>query len=181
MAADALVVLHAAFVLFVVAGSALVWRWPRLAWLHVPAALWGAAVELFGWICPLTPLENELRADAGAKGYGGGFVEHYLLPVLYPDGLTRTTQLVLGGIVLSLNAAVYTALILRRRRASTSRLAPRPKAEGSGPTTHAPSISLSTSVIVGAPFIAPSRPTLTAAAALAKRSTRSAGQFCRYA
>ena len=121
MAADALVILHAAFVLFVVAGGALVWRWPRLAWLHVPAALWGAAVELFGWICPLTPLENELRVRAGAEGYRGGFVEYYLLPVLYPEGLTRTAQLVLGGIVLALNVALYTALVLRRRNATRAR------------------------------------------------------------
>jgi hypothetical protein len=116
VAADALVLLHAAFVLFVVAGGALVWRWPRVAWLHVPAALWGAAVELFGWICPLTPMENDLRVRAGAQGYRGGFVEHYLLPVLYPEGLTRTTQLVLGGVVIVLNVLVYAAAIRRRRR-----------------------------------------------------------------
>ena len=116
MAADALVLLHAAFVLFVVAGGALVWRWPRVAWLHVPAAVWGAAVELFGWICPLTPLENDLRARAGAEGYGGGFVEHYLLPLLYPDGLTRTSQIVLGGSVIVLNIVVYAAAIKGRRR-----------------------------------------------------------------
>ncbi len=116
MAADALVLLHATFVLFVVAGGALVWRWPRLAWLHVPAVLWGAAVEWFGWICPLTPLENELRARAGAAGYQGGFVEHYVLPALYPEGLTRTAQVAAGLIVVAVNVAVYAACCGGARR-----------------------------------------------------------------
>jgi hypothetical protein len=116
MAADVLVVIHATFVLFVVTGGVLVWRWPRVAWLHVPAAIWGAAVELFGWICPLTPLENELRARAGAQGYTGGFVEHYLMPVLYPEGLTRNAQVMMGAFVVVLNVGVYAALVVRHRR-----------------------------------------------------------------
>lgn len=112
--ADLVVVLHLAFVLFVVAGGLLVWRWPRLAWLHVPAAAWGALIEFAGWICPLTPLENRLRRLGGEAGYAGGFVEEYLLAVLYPSGLTRTHQLVLGALVLALNLAIY-GLLLRKR------------------------------------------------------------------
>jgi len=114
--ADLTVVVHAGFVLFVVAGGLLVLRWPRAAWLHLPAAVWGVAIELGGWICPLTPLENELRRRGGEAGYGGGFVEHYLLPALYPASLTRDTQLVLGALVIALNAVIYGVVIARRRR-----------------------------------------------------------------
>lgn len=113
--ADAVVLLHLGFVLFVVLGGLLVLRWPRLAWAHVPAALWGGAIELGGWICPLTPLENELRERAGAATYEGGFVEHYLLPLLYPAALDRDLQTALGIGVLVLNAAVYTWIGWRRR------------------------------------------------------------------
>ena len=114
--ADLVVIVHAAFVAFVVIGGVFVLRWPRLAWVHIPAAVWGALIEFAGWICPLTPLENSFRARAGEAGYAGGFVEHYILPVLYPAGLTRTTQYVLGTIVLVINITVYTILIRRRRR-----------------------------------------------------------------
>lgn len=114
--ADLVLLLHAAFVLFVVLGALLVLRWPRVAWVHVPAALWGACIEFAGWICPLTPLENHWRRLAGEEGYAGGFVEHYVFPVLYPDGLTRNAQLVLGALVLLINAAVYGWAIRRRRR-----------------------------------------------------------------
>ena len=114
--ADAVVALHALFVAFVVAGAALLWRWPRLVWLHLPAALWGAAVELAGAVCPLTPLELHLRALAGGAGYGDGFVAHYLLPLLYPAGLTRPTQLALGLGVLALNGLLYAAWLASRRR-----------------------------------------------------------------
>ena len=113
--ADLVVVLHAAFVVFVVAGGFLAIRRPRLAWIHVPVAVWGAAIEFGGWVCPLTPLENDLRARAGEAGYSGGFVDHYLYPVLYPVGLTERHQWVLGGLVLLLNAVAY-GLLLRRRR-----------------------------------------------------------------
>ena len=124
--ADAVVGLHALFVVFVVAGAALLWRWPRLVWLHLPAALWGAAVELAGAVCPLTPLELRLRALAGGAGYGDGFVAHYLLPLLYPAGLTRPTQLALGLGVLALNALLYAAwLTSRRRRGAADDEAPR--------------------------------------------------------
>jgi hypothetical protein len=113
--ADATVALHAAFVVFVVVGGLLVARWPRVAWLHLPAAAWGAWVELAGWICPLTPLENWLRAQGGGAAYTSGFIEHYVMPLLYPASLTRPTQWVLGCLVILVNAAVY-ALVLRGRR-----------------------------------------------------------------
>jgi Protein of Unknown function (DUF2784) len=115
--ADVVLVLHLGFVLFVVAGALLVLRWPRLVWFHAPAALWGVFVEWSGWICPLTPLENRLRARGGAVGYAGGFVEHYLLPALYPATLTRTVQMVLGAAVLVVNLVAY-ALVFARTAAS---------------------------------------------------------------
>lgn len=112
--ADLVLALHAAFVVFVVAGGLLVLRRPRLAWLHLPAAAWGAAIEFGGWICPLTPLENRLRYAAGEAGYAGDFLGHWLELLLYPPGLTRGMQLALGAGVLLVNAAVY-GLMLRRR------------------------------------------------------------------
>jgi len=115
VAADAVVLVHALFVVFVAAGALLLWRWPRIAWLHAPAAAWGVFVEWSGTVCPLTPLENRLREQAGGAGYGGGFVEHYVLPWLYPVGLTTGTQLVLGAGVVIVNVVLY-ALWLRRRR-----------------------------------------------------------------
>jgi hypothetical protein len=114
IAADAVVLLHFAFVLFVGAGGLLVLRWRWLGWLHVPAAAWGVLVELAGWTCPLTPLENRLRAAAGEAAYDAGFVEHYILPLLYPADFTRYTQLALGSVALVLNLAIY-AWILRQR------------------------------------------------------------------
>ena len=111
--ADCVVVAHAAFVLFVVFGGFLVKRWRWLVALHVPAAIWGVLIEIGGWVCPLTPLENMLRHRAGEAGYSGGFVEHYLLRALYPAGLTRTVQLTLAAFVLAANAIAYARL--RRR------------------------------------------------------------------
>jgi hypothetical protein len=113
--ADLVVVVHLAFVAFVVFGGLLVLRRPRLAWLHLPAAVWGVMIEFAGWMCPLTPLENAFRERGGEAGYSGGFVEHYLLPALYPSGLTRGVQLMLGSLVLALNLAVYGAILARRR------------------------------------------------------------------
>jgi len=115
--ADIVLVLHLAFVVFVVAGGVIVWRRPGLAWLHVPAAVWGALIMFAGWICPLTPLENWLRRLGGEAGYSGGFVEEYVLTILYPSGLTRTHQIVLGAIVLVLNLAVYGLVWWKKRRA----------------------------------------------------------------
>ena len=112
--ADAVVVLHFLFVAFVVVGGLLVLRWPRLAWVHVPAAVWGMLLSFFGWLCPLTPLEKHLRRLAGQGGYEGGFGERYLFAALYPEGLTRTHQVVLGLLVLAVNAFVYWRLWRRR-------------------------------------------------------------------
>lgn len=114
--ADLLVAFHLGFVLFVVLGGLLGLRWPRAVWLHLPAVLWGAGIEFVHGICPLTPLENHLRALGGEAGYSGDFVEHYLLPVLYPAGLTQKTQLVLGSFVVVLNVVVYAVIWWRWRR-----------------------------------------------------------------
>ena len=115
--ADLLLVLHAAFILFVVFGGLLV-LWRRgFAWIHIPAALWGILIELQGWICPLTYLENDLRAVAGAEGYAGGFIDHYLVPLVYPSGLTHAMQIKLGLVVLLINAVIY-ALVWHKSRAS---------------------------------------------------------------
>jgi hypothetical protein len=112
--ADGIVLIHLIFILLVVFGGLLVmWR-RRLIWLHLPAVIWGVGVELFGGVCPLTPLEVRLREGAAQKGYEGGFIEHYLLPVIYPDELTRSLQIGLGLGVLAVNLAIY-AWILRRR------------------------------------------------------------------
>ncbi len=105
--ADAVVVVHLAFVGFVVLGGLAVYRRPRLAWLHLPAVAWGVGIELSGAICPLTPWENWLRHRAGDTGYSGDFIEQYLLPLLYPVGLTRTGQIALGFIVIAANAIAY--------------------------------------------------------------------------
>lgn len=116
--ADLVVVLHLAFVLFVVAGALAVLRWRWWAWLHVPAFLWGALISFFGWVCPLTPLENWLRARGGGVGYRSSFIEHYLLPVLYPEQLTRSLQIGLGAVVLGVNLAIYAWALVRWRRAA---------------------------------------------------------------
>ncbi|HVD33817.1 MAG TPA: DUF2784 domain-containing protein [Gemmatimonadales bacterium] len=113
--ADLVVVVHFMFVLFVVLGGLLVLRWPRLAYLHLPAATWGVVIEFAGWVCPLTPLEQSLRLKAGEQGYSGSFIEHYLLPLLYPSALTRTIQVALGIIVIAVNLAIYGYLLRRRR------------------------------------------------------------------
>jgi hypothetical protein len=112
-AADIVVLVHLAFILFVAAGGLLVLRWPRLAWMHVPAIIWGALIEFAGWICPLTPLENRLRAATGEAAYAGGFIDRYVLPVVYPAGLTRGMQLGLGVAVIAVNLVIYGRLALR--------------------------------------------------------------------
>lgn len=105
--ADTLVVVHLLFVAFVMAGGFLLTRWPRLGWLQLPAAAWGAFIELSGGICPLTPLENHLRVLGGGSAYGGDFVERYLLPVLYPEHLSVPLQQMLGGLVVLVNLLAY--------------------------------------------------------------------------
>lgn len=116
--ADATVVVHLGFVLFVVLGGLLALRWPRAAWVHLPAAAWGAWIEFAGWICPLTPLENWLRLRGGEPAYASSFVEHYVVPVLYPASLSRELQWMLGILVIAVNAAVYVIVWRRHRRAS---------------------------------------------------------------
>ena len=113
--ADLVLLLHLAFILFVVAGGllALRWRWAPL--VHLPAAVWGVFIEVSGGVCPLTPLENALRQAAGSSGYEGSFIEHYLVPVVYPDSLSHPVQLVLAGLVVLVNGLVYLAVFRRRR------------------------------------------------------------------
>ena len=113
--ADLVVVLHIGFVLFVIIGGFLVHRWPKLIYAHIPVAIWGALIEFVGWVCPLTPLENHLRQLGGEAGYSGGFVEHYLLPILYPHALTRNVQIVLGAVVIGINVLAYGLLMKKRR------------------------------------------------------------------
>lgn len=118
LAADLVLVAHLAFIMFVLFGGLLTLRWPTVALLHLPTVAYGAMIEFVGWTCPLTPLENDLRQAAGDAGYTGGFVEHYLLPLIYPAGLTDTAQLVLGIAVLAVNAVVYGVVWWRQRTAS---------------------------------------------------------------
>ena len=109
--ADAVLVIHLAFIVFAVAGALAALRWRHLIWVHLPCALWAVAIELGGWLCPLTPLEIYLRHSAGQAGYTGGFIQHYLLPVIYPHSLTRDIQIGLGIGVLVVNLVVYTLVV----------------------------------------------------------------------
>lgn len=114
--ADLVLVAHGLFVAFVMFGGLLaLWR-PRIAYWHLPALAWGAIVIGMGWICPLTPLEVSLRQQAGQQGYAGGFIEHYVLGLIYPEGITRTTQIVLATLLIVGNIIVYTLWARRRRR-----------------------------------------------------------------
>ena len=117
--ADGAVIVHLLFIVFVVGGGVLVWRWPMVAFAHVPAFVWGVMIEFGGWICPLTYLENDLRRSARAAGYEGGFVEHYIVPVIYPEllfpgGFPAAGFMVIGLFVLLLNLAIYWRLWRRR-------------------------------------------------------------------
>jgi hypothetical protein len=116
IAADLVVVAHFAFIAFAVGGALLALQWRWMPALHLPAVLWAVLVELGGWTCPLTPLEQRLRLAAGRQGYEGGFIEHYLLPVLYPEHLTRELQFALGGAVAFVNLGLYLWLAARRRK-----------------------------------------------------------------
>ena len=116
IAADILVVLHLGFIAFVGLGAFLCLRWKRVAWVHVPAACWGAAIELRRGVCPLTPLEQHLRVAAGDAGYSGGFIEHYLIPIIYPSGLDAFFQYTLGALVVMVNLAIYGFVLLRQLR-----------------------------------------------------------------
>jgi hypothetical protein len=106
--ADLVVFVHVAFVVFALLGGLLAARWRRLVWIHLPAVIWAAIVEFFGWVCPLTPLENWLRRKGGQAGYSSGFIAHYILPVLYPEELSREVQITLGAFVLLINLSIYT-------------------------------------------------------------------------
>jgi hypothetical protein len=125
LVADLVVLIHGLFVVFVALGGLLALRWPRVAWIHIPAALWGAAISFANWGCPLTPIEKRLRAFGGEEAYEGGFIAHYLVPLIYPAGLTRTMQIVLGFLVVALNVAVYCAILVRRRRHGRKESTPR--------------------------------------------------------
>jgi hypothetical protein len=114
--ADVVLVLHLLFIIFVVGGGLLVLKWRWVAFPHLPAAIWGAVIEFMGWYCPLTPLENHLRHIAGQSGYEGGFIEHYLLPVIYPHGLTSEVQIMLGIFVVAVNIVIYTFILLRKKQ-----------------------------------------------------------------
>lgn len=119
--ADGLLITHLCFILFVIGGGLLLFRDRRWAILHLPAILWGAALEFRGWICPLTPWENQLRTAAGQRGYAGGFIEHYLLPLIYPAALTPSMQTLLGGLVIGINIVVYGLASKRWHRPRPSR------------------------------------------------------------
>lgn len=119
--ADLIVAVHIGFVLFIVLGGLLVLHWRQAMWFHLPAAVWGALIEFNGWICPLTPLENWLRYLGDEAGYTGGFVEHFLVAILYPEGLTRRFQIILGLVVLAVNVPIYWHVFFRPRRMSNSR------------------------------------------------------------
>lgn len=119
VAAELVVLLHFGFIVFVGLGGLLALRRHWVAWLHVPAALWGAALEFRHGVCPLTPLEQRLRLAAGDAGYSGGFIEHYLLPIIYPSCLGEYSQYALGALVVVVNLAIYGWLLLQRHRNGT--------------------------------------------------------------
>lgn len=116
IAADFIVFLHFLFILFVVFGGLLLFKWKWIAWIHVPAAVWGALIEFVGWICPLTPLENKLRLAGGDEPYSVSFIEQYIVPLVYPSGLTRDIQVELGIGVVVVNIAIYAVFFLKRTR-----------------------------------------------------------------
>jgi hypothetical protein len=118
VAADALVIAHLAFIMFVMLGGLLLLKWPRLIYLHLPAVAWGTLVELRGWLCPLTPLEQHYRTLAGETGYSDSFVQHYLLPLIYPAGLTRDVQTLLAMCVITINLVIYAVIYVKYQRNS---------------------------------------------------------------
>ena len=122
MAADLVLALHLGFILFVILGGLLVLRFPRIAYLHIPAAFWGAFVEISGRICPLTTWENDFRRSAGESGYAESFVEHYLVPIIYPAGLTRGAQMALAGVVIVTNIVIYGWLVYRWKKSKAMEL-----------------------------------------------------------
>jgi hypothetical protein len=116
LAADLLVIVHFLFIIFVVTGGFLVLKWRQMLYLHIPAAIWGALIEFQGWICPLTPLEQHFRQAGGQLVYSGGFVEHYVEPIVYPAGLTREMQIFFGIVVIAINLMTYGWLLIGLKR-----------------------------------------------------------------
>jgi hypothetical protein len=116
LAADLLLIIHLIFIIFVITGGFLVLKWPRMLYLHIPAAAWGALIEFQGWICPLTPLEQHLRRAGGQSVYSGGFVEHYVEPIVYPAGLTREMQIFFAIVVIAINLMIYGWLLIGLKR-----------------------------------------------------------------
>ena len=116
VAADFVVIIHFGFIVFVVLGGLLSFSWPKVVWLHLPAVVWGVVIEFAGFVCPLTPLENRLRVAAGEGGYSSGFIDQYLVPVVYPDGLNRPTQVVLGVLVVLINLVLYSVVVAKWKR-----------------------------------------------------------------
>ena len=112
--ADILVVIHFIFIVFVVLGGFLVFKKRWVSILHIPSVLWAALLEINGWLCPLTPLEHYFRQLSGSSDYTGGFIDHYLVAIIYPEGLTREMQITLGFIVLGINLVIY-ALVFGKR------------------------------------------------------------------
>ncbi|NND75466.1 MAG: DUF2784 domain-containing protein [Ilumatobacter sp.] len=115
LAADAVMTFHLAFVLFVVVGGFLAWRWRRVASAHLPIAIYGVLIEVIGFTCPLTPLEKMLRRRAGSGGYDGGFVEHYVVPVLYPGAFTAATKALVAALLVTITAIAYAGIWIRSR------------------------------------------------------------------
>ena len=119
--ADLVLGVHFIFIVYAILGGLLVLKWGWTAAVHIPVFLWGVLIEASGWICPLTPLENELRAAAGLAGYSSSFIDHYLIPVVYPENLTRAIQWVLAGVVLLVNGVIYGLVIYKRKRSASLR------------------------------------------------------------
>lgn len=116
LAADIIVLLHFFFIVFVVFGGVLVFKWRWIICLHIPAAIWGALIVMVGWICPLTPIENMLRHESGSQIYTGSFIEHYLVPVIYPSGLNREVFILMGVVVILINLIIYAKFFLKCKR-----------------------------------------------------------------
>lgn len=114
--ADAVVIVHLGFIVFVMAGGFIAVCFPKVIWVHLPCVIWGIVVELAGLVCPLTPLENMFRQRAGQAQYGGDFVMRFIEPMIYPEGLTREVQVVLASLVILVNAGVYGWLVVRKKR-----------------------------------------------------------------
>jgi hypothetical protein len=131
--ADCVVVFHLLFICFAVGGGVLVLRWRRVMWLHLPAVAWAVLVEVMSWPCPLTPLENHFRVRGGQAGYPGGFVEHYIWPVIYPEGLTDRIQFMIGTFVFCVNAVAYGIVLARWKRRRVAAAAAVAPADSTGP------------------------------------------------